>query len=64
MKNYLTFGDLNNGDTFISVPIEEGDPSKPYFMFIKVSGVFGNAMRLHDGMYSKMPKSMPVVKLL
>lgn len=66
---YLTFGELNPGDTFIAFPTD-GDNSghggyrRPHYIFVKVTLIgHDNAVKIKTGVPSCMPDSMRVIKV-
>lgn len=69
MSDYLTFGELKEGDRFISVP-RAGDNSghggfkRSQYVFMKIAGAGeNNKIRQKDGVLSHAPNSMPVFKV-
>ena len=70
----LTFGELNVGNRYISIPVPgdnhgHGGFRKPYYLFEKVKPTSFlcqlpyNSLRLNDEVLSHSPDSMPVIKI-
>ncbi len=69
MKDQLAFSDLRPGQKFVVLPGDgynrrrDGDYLRKSYLFLKVAGPSGNAIRICDDLVCTIPDSVPVIRV-